>query len=212
MKQIMLFTIAIMVLVSCSSNKKEYLFNGRDLDGWVIVCEEDGIDPQEFFYAKNGMIETPGVPLGYARTKKAYSNYKLHVEWRYPEEPVNSGVMLHVTGPDMIWVSHYQGQLKYLNAGDFIVHGVNNSATLRDTVYTSTEDVKPLIPKMHPTNENPAGEWNTYEIVCRGNTIELYVNGLLQNVATNCTFSKGAIGLQAEGSKIQFRNFYVEPL
>ena len=212
MKHITLITIAITVLVSCSNTKKEYLFNGENLDGWVIFCEDDNIDPHQFFYVKDGMIETPGIPLGYARTTKEYSNYKLHVEWRYPEEPVNSGIMLHVTGPDMIWVSHYQGQLKYLNAGDFIVHGVNNSATLNDTTYTSSEDVKPLITKMNPTNENPAGEWNTYEIICRGNTIELYVNGLLQNLATNCTFDKGAIGLQAEGSKIQFRNFYIEPL
>jgi len=212
MKQISILIGLLLVILSCSNKNKEYLFNGENLDGWVIVCEDESIDPEAFFYVKDGMIETPGVPLGYARTEQEFSNYKLHVEWRYPEEPVNSGVMLHVTGPDMIWVSHYQGQLKYLNAGDFIVHGVNNHATLRDTTYISTEDVKPLIPKMHPTNENPAGEWNSYDIVCSGNTIELYVNGLLQNVATKCTFDRGAIGLQAEGSKIQFRNLYVQPL
>ena len=120
--------------------------------------------------------------------------------------------MLHLTGPDLIWVSHYQGQLKHENAGDFIVQGVGNSATIRDSVYTSTADNKPLIPKIHPSNEKPAGEWNTYEIVCRGSTIELFVNGLLQNVAIDCSVTKGGIGLQAEGSKIQFRNLWVEPI
>lgn len=199
------------ILASCTDHK-EYLFNGKNLDGWVIFCSDESVDPDTYFYVKDGMIETIGVPIGYARTEKEFENYKLHVEWRYPEEPVNSGIMLHVTGPDMIWISHYQAQLKYLNAGDFIVHGVGNSATLRDTVYTSTETEKPLIPKMNPTNENPAGEWNSYDIVCKGSTIEVYVNGLLQNVATNCTHAKGAIGLQAEGSKIQFRNFFVEAL
>jgi predicted small secreted protein len=86
------------------------------------------------------------------------------------------------------------------------------SATLRDTVYTSSAAKKPLIPKTNPTNEKPAGEWNSYDITCKGSTIEVSVNGLLQNTATNCSVTKGGIGLQAEGSKIQFRNLWIEPL
>jgi hypothetical protein len=42
--------------------------------------------------------------------------------------------------------------------------------------------------------------------------IELRVNGILQSVATNLSHSKGAIGLQAEGSKIQFRNIWLVPV
>ena len=143
---------------------------------------------------------------------KEYSNYNLHIEWRYPEEPTNSGVFLHTSGPDLIWPAHYQGQLKYQNAGDFIVHGVGVSATIGDTVYVSSDTLKPLIPKLNPTNENPAGEWNSYDIKCTGSTIELRVNGLLQNTATNCSLTSGGIGLQAEGSKIQYRNLWIEPI
>ncbi len=211
MKSIFISLLVLLIAISCTE-KKEYLFNGENLDGWTIFLEGDSIQPEEYFYVNDGMIETIGVPVGYARTNKEFENYKLHVEWRYPEEPTNSGIMLHVNGPDLIWVSHYQGQLKHENAGDFIVHGVGNTATIRDTVYTSTSDVKPLISKTHPTNEKPAGEWNSYDIICKGNTIELSVNGLLQNVATNCSLTKGGIGLQAEGSKIQFRNLWIEPL
>ncbi len=212
MKITLIFLCILFVAASCSSDKKEMLFNGENLDNWTIYVENDSVQPEDFFYLKDGVIETVGVPLGYMRTNKEYSNYTLHVEWRYPEEPVNSGVMVHVTGPDKIWVSHYQAQLKHQNAGDFIIHGVGNSATIRDTTYTSTEEVKPLIPKEHPSNEKPAGEWNSYDITCNGDVIEIKVNGLLQNTATNCSVTKGAIGLQAEGSKIQFRNLWVEPL
>lgn len=211
MKTNFIFLCVLLLAASCSDNK-EMLFNGDNLENWTIFVEDDSVQPEDFFYVKDGVIETVGVPLGYMRTNKEYSNYKLHVEWRYPEEPVNSGVMLHVTGPDKIWVSHYQAQLKHENAGDFIIHGVGNSATIRDTTYTSTEEEKPLIPKEHPTNEKPAGEWNSYDITCNGDVIEIKVNGLLQNTATNCSVTKGAIGLQAEGSKIQFRNLWVEPL
>ena len=79
-------------------------------------------------------------------------------------------------------------------------------------MYVSSETVKPIIPKLHPSNEKPAGEWNSYDITCIGNTIEVRVNGLLQNTATDCSLTGGCIGLQAEGSKIQFRNLWVEPV
>lgn len=211
MKATIIFICVILLAAACRENK-EYIFNGKNLDGWTIYVADESIKPEEFFYVTDGMIETVGVPNGYLRTVKEYSNYLLHLEWRYPENPVNSGVLLHITGPDLIWVSHYQGQLKHENAGDFIIHGVGNSATIRDTVYTSTADNKPLIAKEHPSNEKPAGEWNSYDITCKGNTIELRVNGLLQNVATNCSVTKGGIGLQAEGSKIQFKNLWIESL
>lgn len=207
-----LFSILVLLLVVSCSNKKEFLFNGQNLDGWEIFVFDSITSPSNFFYVKDGVIETVGVPVGYLRTTREYSNYKLHIEWRYTEEPTNSGVFLHTNGPDLIWPGHYQGQLKHENAGDFIVHGIGMKATLRDTVYTSSEDKKPLIPKLEESSEKPAGEWNSYDILCKKNIIEFRVNGKLQNVATNLSHSKGFIGLQAEGSKIQFRNIWIVPI
>lgn len=206
--------LSLLILISgvCLSQKKQSVFNGKDLKDWVIVVGDSTLSPEKFFYVNEGTIETVGVPVGYIRTKKEFKNYRLHVEWRYPENPTNSGVMIHVNGPDKIWVSHYQAQLKVLNAGDFIVHGVGERATINDSTYFSTETVKPVVAKLHPTNEKPAGEWNSYDIICNGNKVELKVNGLLQNTATNCSLTKGAIGLQAEGSKIQFRNIWIEKI
>ncbi len=211
MKTIFVSMVMMLTIASCTQ-KKESLFNGIDLKDWIIFVDDQNMNPEDFFYVKDGVIETVGVPNGYIRTKKSYSNYKLHIEWRYPEEPTNSGVFLHTTEPDKIWIAHYQAQLKHENAGDFIVHGVGVRATIGDSVCVSTEDVKPLIAKMHDSNENKAGEWNSYDITCRGNTIELKVNGLLQNIATNCSLTEGAIGMQAEGSKIQFRNLWIEEI
>ncbi len=207
-----LVSIFLMLSISSFAQKKQSLFNGKDLKGWTIYVEEENINPDEFYYVKDGVIETAGVPNGYIRTNKKYSDYHLHIEWRYPEEPTNSGVFLHTTEPDKIWIAHYQAQLKHENAGDFIVHGVGVSATLGGTVYVSTEEVKPLIAKMNDSNEKKAGEWNSYDITCKGNTIEIKVNGLLQNKATNCSLTKGAIGMQAEGSKIQFRNLWIKKI
>lgn len=210
MKSLHYFFIMLVFFFSCGK-KRQNLFNGKNLDGWTIYVEDSSVNPEDFFYVNQGVIETVGVPMGYLRNKQSFSNYHLHVEWRYPEEPTNSGVFLHTTGTDMIWPSHYQAQLKYQNAGDFIVNGVGLKATIADSTYTGTEAKKPLITKEHPTNESPAGSWNSYDIYCKGSTIEVWVNGLLQNTATNCSVTEGNIGLQAEGSKIQFRNIWVEP-
>ena len=212
MRTLVFYVIVLLAVTSCTQSEKESIFNGKNLDGWTIFVDDSVINPGDFFYVNDGMIETVGVPMGYLRTVKEFSDYKLHVEWRYPEEPTNSGIFLHTTGPDLLWPNHYQAQLKFENAGDFIVNGSGISAIVRDTVYTSTDSVKPLLPKLNPSNEKPAGEWNSYDITCKGNSIELYVNGLLQNTATNCSSTRGGIGLQAEGSKIQFRNLWIEQI
>lgn len=212
MKTTVITVLVLLTIVGCSPKEKEFLFNGEDLSNWIIYTEDKSIDPNDFYYVKDGVIENTGVPMGYIRTKKSYSNYHLHIEWRYTEEPTNSGVFLHANAPDLLWIQHYQAQLKHKNAGDFIIHGVGESARLGDSLYVSTEDHKPLIPKMHECNEKEAGEWNSYDIICKGSTIEIIVNGLLQNVATNCSQTEGSIGMQAEGSKIQFRNLWIEKI
>lgn len=208
MKALVISLVLFMIILSCTP-EKEYLFNGENLEGWTIFVEDSTMSPGDFFYVNEGMIETVGVPLGYLRTVKEFSDYHLHVEWRYPEEPTNSGVFLHTSGPDLLWPDHFQAQLKYQDAGDFIVHGSGNSATIRDTVYSSTEENRPLLPKLKPSNEKPFPQWNSYDIKCTGNSIEIEVNGVLQNRATNCNLTSGGIGLQAEGSKIQFRNLWI---
>lgn len=94
MKQLLFSAIILMSIVSCN-DKKEILFNGNNLDGWTIFVKDSTINPSDFFYVNDGMIETVGVPVGYLRTTKEFSDYILHIEWRYPENPTNSGVFLH---------------------------------------------------------------------------------------------------------------------
>ncbi|MEA3226227.1 MAG: DUF1080 domain-containing protein, partial [Planctomycetota bacterium] len=66
--------------------------------------------------------------------------------------------------------------------------------------------------KKNPSNEKPVGRWNSYDIVCDGKNITLFVNGLLQNKGADANPSYGPICLQSEGSPIEFRNIYLEPI
>ena len=47
------------------------------------------------------------------------------------------------------------------------------------------DKTKMSVKKMAASSEKPAGEWNTMEVVCKGNTIEVFVNGVLQNKGTD---------------------------
>lgn len=208
----LLVSVFVFLALTGFAQKRESLFNGKNLKGWIIWVNDTKVEPEKFFYVKDGAIETPGVPMGYLRTKKVYSNYHLHVEWCYPEKPTNSGIFIHTNGPEQQWPLHYQCQLKHGNAGDFIVNASGERATVGDSTYVGTEKVKPIAAKRFPSNEKAAGEWNSYDIVCKGDKVEVTVNGLLQNTAVKCSMQQGSIGLQAEGSKIRFRNIWVEKL
>jgi hypothetical protein len=68
------------------------------------------------------------------------------------------------------------------------------------------------LPKKAQSSEKAPGKWNAYDIICRGDTITCYVNGVLQNSGTNASDTSGKICLQSEGSPIEFRNIYIEDL
>jgi hypothetical protein len=65
---------------------------------------------------------------------------------------------------------------------------------------------------LQPSAENPVGEWNTFQTVCRSNTVEIVVNGKSMNKITGCNSSAGFIGLQSEGGAFEVRKVYLEPL
>lgn len=191
------------------------LFNGKDLDGWVRFTPNDKPDAdkkwtvEKVWSVRDGVIHCEGKPNGYIRTTDSYANYKLHLEWRWLDKPTNSGVLLHRAGIDRTWPTCVEAQLMHENAGDFWL--LSHS--------TIKVDGKPIGPKQyanakkkHPSNEKPPGQWNTYDIVCDGGTVKLTINGLLQNEGTDAKPSSGPICLQSEGSPIEFRNVYLEPL
>jgi hypothetical protein len=185
--------------------EKVQLFNGKDLSNWVFYLKDQSVDATKVFTVKDGVIHITGDPFGYMRTKEIYSDYRLHVEWRWPSEATNSGVFVHGQEPDAIWLKCIECQLMAGNAGDFVCM---NGADISER----TDKSKAVVKKMAESNEKPVGEWNTMEVTCKGNTVEVYVNGLLQNKGTNANITSGSICLQSEGKDIQFRNVFITKL
>ena len=189
------------------------LFNGKDLSGWKTYLDPRAKDvkPEDVWSVKDGVIRCTGKPFGYLLTEKEYGNYVLTVEWRWPEKPGNSGVFVHVSGPDKIWPKGVEAQLYAGHAGDFwLVDGFKLDVD-KDRQDKGTSRHYYRIDKDKPVEKKP-GEWNRYEITCRGNSIRLVVNGKLVNEGKNAEATKGKILLQSEGAPIEFRNIKLTPI
>ena len=141
-------------------------------------------------------------------------NYVLRVQWRWGEsakekKSPNSGVFVHVVGEDKIWPKAVEAQLMADHAGDFwLVDG------FKLKVGESRHDPKNVRHYLRTKDdvEKPRGEWNQYEITCKGKTVKLVINDHEVNEGTDAELTKGKILLQSEGSEIHFRNIELKPL
>lgn len=128
-------------------------------------------------------------------------NFTFHVKWRFT--PVtgtpkyNSGVFFRNDTDGTIW---HQAQT---GAGGGYIFG----ETPMDGKLTHFNEQK----TMTENRVKPAGQWNVYDIRCVGNTCTLAVNGATVNTV-KVGVEKGFIGLEAEGYKIEFKDFKVKEL
>ncbi len=193
-----------------TANKKIMLWNGKDFTGWKLFIPDKDIDVNDIWSVRNGVIYCSGSSNGYMRTEAKYENYYLHLEWRWPDTPANSGVLLHTSGQDKVWPRSIECQLQAGNAGDLVLIG-GTGITIDRVNKQNTERPFVIIPRKKKSSEKRAGQWNTYDIYCEADIIRCYVNGVLQNIGTAVTDTSGWICLQSEGGPIEFRKIYQIP-
>ena len=189
--------------------EKIMLWNGKDFTGWTRYLRDASKDVDDTWSAENGVLRCTGSPAGYMRTDKAYADYHLHVEWRWPDKPGNNGVLVHMSGEDKVWPKSLECQLHSGNAGDFWVIG---GIEIAEHAKGGSRVRGRRTVKLKDSSEKPLGQWNAYDIICKDDWIVVMVNGVLQNLGTKCSDKSGKICLQSEGAKIEYRNIYVEPL
>lgn len=138
------------------------------------------------------------------RWDKETGDGTFHVEWRFV--PVkdgrgyNSGIYAKNSADATIWHQAQTGD----GSGGFLFGDSPADGKLKrfnlDGQRRGGKRVK------------PAGEWNTFEITCKGKDMSLWVNGITTNTWHDCELAKGYLGLEAEGWKIEFRNVKFKPL
>lgn len=194
---------------SCASAAS--LFNEKDFTGWELVATPAATISDVCQITTDGVIKAKGIPIGFLSTTTSYENYRLHAEWRWTGKPGNGGVLVHISsGPkDRAWPLCLQIQTKNKNVGDLLPMA---GATFAEPL-TSAPGTAPLI-KAHTAtdSEKPVGEWNTGEILCQGDIIEVTINGVLQNKITRLTPHAGRVGFQFEGTPFELRHVTLTPL
>jgi hypothetical protein len=176
---------------------------GPDLAGWTrgawpatatLGPQQWSVDPATGYLTCDGKGGHEWV-----RYDRAMGNAVFHVEWRF--EPVegtdryNSGVLARTVSDLSAW---HQAQVGLKGGFLFGVTPVGAA-------------VKRVTQEPAAVRVRPAGEWNTYEVVTRGRTLALWVNGAFTSESA-VDGPRGHFGLEAEGFQIEFRNLKVKPL
>lgn len=214
----------MMLFSHCSMQPKTIsLFNGTDLEGWYwdVPAMDDDTDLHSPFIVRDSMLVSLGRPLGHLITDSSYMNYRLEVEYRFPGEPGNCGVLVHASTPRALYdmfPKSIEVQMQHMHAGDFwcIVEDIEvpdmESRRGPRENWGITEGKGRRIAKLVDGSEKPLGEWNTMIIECLDDEVKVWVNGNLVNYGFNATTTQGQIALQAEGSEVEFRKLLLTPI
>ena len=174
------------------------LFNGQNLDGWVI--ENNGQ-----FSVADGVIKLDK-GVGWLRSSQTFADFTLIMEFRFLEEGANSGIFVR-TGPtsnddENGWPDNgYQVQCMDTLEGQYpLAHMIPYGAP----DFESESDIEAL-----KRVYRPAGEWQTYEITCRGEAMAIRLNGALITTCTSIKNLSGHIGIQGEHGLLEFRRIDV---
>ncbi len=165
------------------------LFNGRDFTGWRFSLQKTGDPWPGNWKIKDGVIYLTGLMRPHLVTTREFTDFEMKFEWRALTPKFNGGFYLR-TKPD--------GGLNQIRV-DRRFEGAFLAGTLVGA-------------KAVPELQRAVGEWNEWRVVVKGRTAALWCNGKLAWEATGLAPVSGHIGLQAEGSPMEFRNLQVREL
>lgn len=184
------------------------LFNGKDLDGWVLKGKADG------WQVKDGVLHSDGARGGnWIRTVKEYGDFILKLEWKVSKNG-NSGVFVRCADQGNPWQTGYEVQIS-----------------------NEPRDVKHCTGALYgyaavqPRPDETADKWHTFEIHCVGPRIKVIADGTTCVDVDQTQLSppsepgypdprtkplRGYIGLQDShspaGHYIQYRNIRIKEL
>jgi hypothetical protein len=181
------------------------LFNGRDLDGWVVENTTAGN-----FRVIDGVIRVEG-PGGWLRSAQQYGDFSLRVEVRFLTPDADSGVFLRAPGPaSNIFVrgwpaNAYQVQVRDMSvnrstnpfwAGNLYRHRVPQGPT--------TFHADAALGAIRPTEQ-----WQVFEIEAEGDRVQASINGVAVLDAGGIVNPRGFIGLQGETGALEYRRIEI---
>jgi hypothetical protein len=150
--------------------------------------------------ARDGLLIFTGHGNNLATTKK-YGDIEMYVDWKITAKG-DAGIYLRGTPQVQIWDTSRRNVGAQVGSG-----GLYNN---------QKHESKPLT-----VADNKVGEWNRFHIIMKGDTVTVYLNGILvtdhvplENYWDRSMplFPKEQLELQAHGTEVAYRNIYVREL
>lgn len=228
------------------------LFNGKDFEGWTIAWAGPPIDERpasSLFTVENGMIHAYAdreagteQPQAYILTNGDYRDYRVSLEYKWGPKKFaprvdlvrDAGLIFHVYDHGIgNWPYGVEAQIQEGDTGDVWAISSRASSTILPLTGRYMDPADGGVPVTVGTyrgferirhgalNELP--EWNTLEIVVRGDTATYIVNGFVNMRTTGfkrwdaqtsswVTLDHGRLALQAEFAELYYRNIRIRPL
>jgi hypothetical protein len=196
------------------------LFNGKDLTGWV---QHGG---KAKYRVENGEVvgtTVPKTPNSFLCTTRDYGDFILEVDFKV-DPKMNSGVQIRSQVFDTDKTVESEGKKKKIPAGR--VHGYQVEIDPSDRAWTAgiydegRRGWLNTLEKNEPARKAfKQGEWNTFRIECRGDSIKTWLNGVPAADLKDSMTPSGFISLQVHGigertdeMEVRWRNIRIQEL
>jgi len=181
--------------------------HGKNRDPDRVIAIEDG-SIHLYKHAREGS----DVVMGYIATEKEYGDYHLRLQYRWGTKKFqpryqlkrDAGLYYHITGPDAVWPTALQFQIEQTDVGDLLaLYGFTVDTWIDPK---TREDAQPtyLDPKQGGQSRVLGGrgigyqkrlpgdfevqDWNTIEVIARGDTTVHVLNGHVVNQGHNIRY------------------------
>lgn len=198
MKKIILAILILGLAQQSFAQKKEKLFNGKDLSGWNIYGTEK-------WYVQDGLLISESGPdkgYGYLGTEESFDDFEITLEFKQ-EANGNSGVFIRST-VDGTKVSGWQ---------------VEVAPPGNDTggIYESYGRGWLIKPDPEKDKALKFGKWNKMKIVVKGDRVTSYLNGKMMVDYEDAKIGEGKGGILLQihdggGIKVYWRKIVLKKL
>ena len=192
--------LVVCVFLFAEEDGLKPIFDGKTLEGWV---QEGG---QADYKVEDGAVvgtAVPKTPNSFLCTRKQYGDFVLELEFKV-DPSLNSGVQIrsHVYKKDT--TVEIRGKKREKKAGTVYGYQVEIDPSAR--AYTGGVYDEARRGWLNDLKDNEAarkafrqGRWNKFRIICKGDSIKTWVNGVPAADLKDSMTARGFIALQVHG-------------
>jgi hypothetical protein len=190
--------ILLLLSVATFAQKKQTLFNGKDLTGWKIYGTEKWFVEDGLLVCESG----PDKEYGYLGTEQKFKNFELTLEFKQ-EANGNSGVFFH-SSIEGTKIAGWQAE-------------VAPPGSSTGGIYESYGRGWLIKPEPEKDKALKMGEWNKMTVKVVGNVVTTFLNGTQMITLDDAKIGEkdGCIALQIHsggGIKVKWRKIKIKQL